>query len=235
MKSIVFNKDHTEGMKEFEDNFFDLAVVDLEYNIGASKPSVKPDFVKQKNGKKIRVKQPNYLQKDWDSKFSDQEYFDELFRVSKNQIIFGGNYYGLSGGYLVWDKLNKESDQFGCEMAWLSFSQRTDIVYYMWSGMFQGVYCGKDISRALVQQGNKSLNEKRIHPTQKPVILYDWIYKTYLPLGGKVLDTHLGSGSNRISADKAGNIDFIGFEIDLDYYKDQELRYNNHKSQLTIF
>jgi site-specific DNA-methyltransferase (adenine-specific) len=210
-------------------------VVDLEYCIGASKPTITPDFVTQKNGSKKRVKQPNYIQKDWDFKMSPPEYFLELFRVSKNQVIFGGNYYGLSGGYLVWDKLNGESDQYGCELAWLSFTKRTDIIYYMWAGMMQGVYCGKNIKRASVQQGNKSLNDKRIHPTQKPIPVYDWIYKEYLPAGGKVLDTHLGSGRNRISADKAGNIEFIGFELDADYYKDQESDWNNYKSQLTLF
>ena len=99
----------------------------------------------------------------------------------------------------------------------------------------QGVYCGTDIKKALIQQGNKKLNEKRIHPTQKPVALYDWIYKNYLPQGGKVLDTHLGSGSNRIAADKAGNIDFTGYELDKDYYEAQEKRFKEYRAQLRMF
>lgn len=235
MISEVLNMDCTEGMKQYPDKYFDLAVVDVEYCIGASKPSIKPAACKQKNGTKLNVKKPNYINKDWDFKKSPTEYFDELFRISKRQIIFGGNYYGFQGGYLVWDKLNGESDQFGCELAWLSFSKRTDIVYYLWSGMFQGKSCSRKIREALIQEGDKSKNEARIHPTQKPVKLYDWIYKKYLPNGGKVIDTHLGSGSNRIAAHKAGNIDFTGYEIDKDYFDAAEKRYQDFIKQLKLF
>ena len=235
MKSEVFLMDCMDGMKQYPDKYFDLAVVDPPYGIGASAPTKKGCTVKQKNGTVLHVSNPNYEKKDWDFKMSYADYFNELKRVSKNQIIWGGNYYGLIGGYLTWNKINHESDQFGCELAWLSFTQRTDIVHYMWSGMMQGVYCGTDIKKALIQQGNKKLNEKRIHPTQKPVALYDWIYKNYLPQGGKVLDTHLGSGSNRIAADKAGNIDFTGYELDKDYYEAQENWFALYKSQLKIF
>ncbi len=226
--------DNIEYMQKFPDNFFDLANVDIEYGIGASKPSVKPNNPTQKNGDKLRVKKPNYIPKEWDNKQSGKEYFDELFRVSKDQIIFGANYYGIKGGCLVWDKLNGSNDQMDCEVAYCSFNSRCDLVYYMWSGMFQGVYCGKDVRKALVQQGNKLLNEKRIHPTQKPIMLYDWIYKEYLPKGGKVLDTHLGSGSNRIAADRAGNIDFYSCENDLDHFNDQEKRWKQYKAQLVL-
>ena len=223
-----------EGMKRFSDKLFDLAVVDLEYGIGASKPSVKPCQVVQKNGNKLFVNSNKHKPKEWDFKMSLPCYFDELFRISKNQIIWGGFYYGLAGGGIVWDKLNGESDQFDCEIAFQSFNKRTDLVYYMWSGMFQGEYCGRDIRRALKQQGDKRLNEERIHPTQKPVKLYDWIYKNYLPQGGKVIDTHLGSGSNRIAADKSGNIDFYGWEIDKDYFDAHEKRWRDYKSQIRI-
>ena len=122
-----------------------------------------------------------------------------MFRVSKNQIIFGGNYYGLEGGYLVWDKLNGNSDQYDCELAWLSFTKRTDLVYYMWSGMIQGECASRDVRKALRQIGNKRLNEKRIHETQKPIKLYDWIINEY-KIKGNVFDSHLGSGSNRIAS-----------------------------------
>lgn len=221
--SIVLNSDCVHEMKFFPDDFFDWGVVDIEYLLGASKPSEKPNKIKQKNGTEIYIKNPTYEHSDWDFKMSGQDYFDELFRVTKNQIIFGGNYYGLSGGYLVWDKLNGVNDQFGCEMAWLSFTKRTDIVYYLWSGMMQGIYCGKDVRKALVQQGNKKLNEKRIHETQKPVILYDWMINEY-NIRGKVLDTHLGSGSNRIANYRNGN-DFYGFEIDKKKFEAQEKRF----------
>jgi site-specific DNA-methyltransferase (adenine-specific) len=233
MKSLAFNIDCIPGMKNYPDLYFDFAIVDIEYVIGASKPTSKPDFVKQKNGNKISIKNPIYEQSEWDFNKSSEEYFNELFRISKNQIIFGGNYYGLNGGYLVWDKLNGGNDQFGCELAWLSFTQRMDIVYYLWSGMMQGVYCGKDVRKALIQQGNKQLNEKRIHETQKPIKLYDWILNEYVPKGSKVIDTHLGSGSNRISNYHFGN-ELHGFEIDTKKFNEQEKRFKNNISQLKL-
>ncbi len=228
------NECNMKLMQRHTDNYFDLAIVDLEYCIGASKPSIKPNTAVQKNGNKLNIKQPNYTHKDWDLQLSSQEYLNELFRVSKKQIIFGGNYYGLSGGYLVWNKLNGESDQFGCEMAWLSFTKRTDIVHYMWAGMFQGVYCGTDIRKALVQQGNKQLNEKRIHPTQKPVILYKWILDKYAKQGYKILDTHLGSGSIAIACHDYG-FDLTACELDKEYFDKATERIKNHTDQQKLF
>lgn len=233
-QSDIYLMDCITLMKEYPDNYFDLAVVDLEYNIGASKPTIKPNFAVQKNGTKLKIKQPNYTPKNWDFKLSSDDYLIELFRVSKQQIIFGGNYYGLKGGYIIWDKLNGDSDQFGCELAWCSFSKRTDIVYYLWQGMFQGIYCGKDVKKAIIQQGNKQLNEKRIHPTQKPVKIYDWIFKNYASEGMKILDTHLGSGSSRISANKY-KLNFVGCEIDKEYFDKSQKRYDDFVSQVRLF
>jgi site-specific DNA-methyltransferase (adenine-specific) len=229
----IENCDNMELMKRFPDNYFDLAIVDLEYCIGASKPSIKPNTAVQKNGNKLNIKQSNYTQKDWDFKLSCPKYLKELFRVSKNQIIFGGNYYGLVGGYLVWNKLNGESDQFGCELAWLSFTKRTDIVNFMWAGMFQGIYCGYDIRKALIQQGNKQLNEKRLHPTQKPVQLYKWILNKYAKEGDKILDTHLGSGSIAIACHDY-KFDLTCCELDVDYYNKAVERIKNHISQIKL-
>lgn len=225
MISETHNTDCLEYMKTIPDGFFDWAVVDIEYCIGASKPSIKPNKVTQNNGKVLSVKQSNYKHSDWDFQKSSPEYFKELFRISKKQIIFGGNYYGLEGGYLVWDKLNGSSDQYGCELAWLSFTKRTDIVYYMWAGMMQGEYIGKDLRKALRQKGNKKLNEKRIHETQKPVCLYEWMIDEY-EIKGKVFDSHLGSGSNRIANHNRGN-DFYACEIDTEKFNAQELRFQN--------
>lgn len=233
-KITITNEDNMELMKRYPDNYFDLAIVDLEYGIGASKPSIKPNTAVQKNGNKLNIKQPNYTHKDWDLKLSSAEYLNELFRVSKNQIIFGGNYYGLAGGYLVWNKLNGESDQFGCEMAWLSFSKRTDIVNFMWAGMFQGVYCGIDINRALIQQGNKKLNESRIHPTQKPAVLYKWILDKYAKPNDKILDTHLGSMSIAIACHDY-DFELVGCELDEEYYNKGIERIKNHVSQQRLF
>ncbi|WP_288373983.1 DNA methyltransferase [uncultured Chryseobacterium sp.] len=229
----ITNEDNMLLMARYPDNHFDLAIVDLEYCIGASKPSDKSGFVKQKNGTELFVKQPNYTPKDWDFKKSSPEYFKELFRVSKKQIVKGGNYYGLYGGYLVWNKLNGESDQFDCELFWLSFTQRTDNFYFMWAGMMQGIYCGKDIKQALVQQGDKFKNEKRIHPTQTPVPVYKYLLHNYAKPGDKILDTHLGSGSIAIACHDYG-FELTACELDKDYYNDSIKRIKNHVSQLKL-
>ena len=206
------------------DKAFALAIIDPPYGVGADKPHKKPSIARQRNGTYLRVKTNNYDPKEWDSTPPDERFFDELFRVSRNQIIFGANYFGLKGGMIVWDKLNYGGDQYGCEIAYQSFNQRTDIVHYMWRGMIQGAYCGDDVGRALIQQGNKKLNEKRIHPTQKPVALYAWLLQHYASKGDNILDTHLGSGSSRIAAFKLG-FDFTGIEIDPDYFALQEARF----------
>ena len=232
MISEVYNIDCIEYMKTIEDGFFDWAICDIEYGIGASKPSKKPNTVKQSNGSILNVKQNNYKHSDWDFKKSTPEYFEQLFRVSKNQIIFGGNYYGLEGGYLVWDKLNGNTDQYDCELAWLSFTKRTDLVYYMWSGMIQGECASRDVRKALRQIGNKKLNEKRIHETQKPVKLYDWIINKY-KIKGNVFDSHLGSGSNRIANELNGN-NFYACEIDEDKLIAQEKIYKEHLQQTRL-
>ena len=135
---------------------------------------------------------------------------------------------------IVWDKLNGESDQMDCEIAFCSFNKRTDLVYYMWSGMFQGMYCGKEIRKALVQQGNKKLNEHRIHPTQKPVALYRWLLQNYAKKGDKILDTHLGSMSIAIACDMEG-FDLTGCELDPEYYRDGIKRLETFRSQTTLF
>ncbi|MCT4151394.1 site-specific DNA-methyltransferase [Elizabethkingia anophelis] len=239
-KITITNEDNMDLMARYPDGYFDLAIVDLEYCIGASKPTDKSGFVKQKNGDKKFVKQPNYIHKDWDLKLSSPVYFNELFRVSKKQIIKGGNYYGLTGGYLVWNKINGDSDQFGCELFWLSFTKRTDIFHYMWAGMMQGVYCGTNIKEALIQQGNKSLNEKRIHPTQTPVPVYKYILSKYAQPGYKILSTHLGSGSDAIAFydmvnfwkltdnNSILNSEFVGCELEKSYYDDSINRIKHH-------
>jgi len=230
----ITNEDNMALMSRYPDKYFDLAIIDIEYGIGASKPSIKPDTIQQKNGSRLPVKVSKYKHKDWDLKKSDEDYLIELFRVSQRQIIFGGNYYGLTGGYLCWDKLNGESDQYGCELAWLSFTNRTDIVYYLWSGMMQGIYCGKDLKKAVIQQGNKKLNEKRIHPTQKPVPLYGYILNQYAEPGDRILDTHSGSGSLAIACDIYG-FDLVACELEKDYFHDSISRLSKHQKQQSLF
>jgi site-specific DNA-methyltransferase (adenine-specific) len=236
MESNVYNIDCMEAMREMKDNQFELAIVDIPYGIGADKPSIKPCKIKQKNGSYLNITQPNYKHKAWD-KLPEKEYFAELKRVSKNQIIWGVNYvnnFDLSGGRIVWDKLNATSDQFDCEIAYWSGNNRTDIVYYMWSGMFHGVYIGKEIHKALRQRGDKKKNEKRIHPTHKPVVLYKWLLKNYAKPGDNILDTHMGSQSSRIACHDMG-FDFTGYEIDRDYFDAGNKRFEHHIMQGSLF
>lgn len=209
MRSIVYNSDCVEGMKQYPDKYFDLAVVDPPY--GAA-DAINP--VSSLN--KYKAKRCVY--NEFDNIMPSDEYFNEVERVAKKWIVWGGNFFGISGGVIVW---NKNGTAFGeGEIAICNTHKSVRFFEYTWNGM--------------LQQDMKN-KENRIHPTQKPVALYSWIYKNYLPVGGKVLDTHLGSGSNRIAADKAGNIDFTAYEIDADYYRAQEKRFANYKQQLVLF
>ena len=231
----VFNTDCYEYMKSLPDGYFDLAIADPPYGIGADKPSMKPCMVKQKNGSYLHVDAPDYGKKNWDATIPTQEFFTELRRVSKNQIIWGANYFGLTGGMIVWDKMNGTCDQYGCEIAYQSFSNRTDIVHYMWQGMFQGEVCSVDISKAFRQKGYKALNEKRIHPCQKPVALYSWLLQNYAKEGDRIFDPMMGSQSSRIACYKLG-FDYVGCELDKEYFdKGNERFHRECLMQPTLF
>lgn len=228
-----YNLDCMVGMKEFPDKYFDLAICDPEYGRKEHGGRNRSGYVKQKNGNKIFVKDGQYKKCDWDNIPAGKEYFDELIRVSKHLIIWGVNYfdYPLVGGRIIWDKCNDGSDQSDAEIAYCSLNNRVEIFRYMWRGMFQG----KSIYEGTIQQGNKKLNEKRIHPTQKPVNLYRWIIQRYnIPRDWKILDTHTGSASSLIAYDEAG-LDYIAFEADKDYYDLANKRLQEYKSQLTLF
>ena len=235
-KIEYFNEDCVIGMARYPDKYFDLAICDPPYGIGASRPSKKPERVIQKNGRPLKVESNKYEHKNWDDIQPSHSYFEELSRVSKHQIIWGINYFNInlpSSGRLVWDKMNGDSDQFGCEIAYNSFNRRTDIVRFMWSGMIQGVVCTKNISDANRQQGNKGKNERRIHPTQKPVALYKWLLKNYAKPNDKILDTHVGSASSLIACYDMG-FDAVGFELDADYYKASKQRLEDFMAQPKI-
>lgn len=202
--STVYLMDCIEGMKQFPDKIFDLAVVDPPYGIGYSK---------RKSKTKNSLIQ--YTPKDWDNKTPNQDYWNELFRVSKNQIVWGGNYFDLppTRCFIVWDKCQPEGlDQAMCEMAWTSFNASAKIY------------------KTSIQQ----IQFTRIHPTEKPRKLYDWIFANYASEGDLILDTHLGSQSSRIAANKAG-LDFVGFEIDREYYDNGNKRFKNFVSQGVLF
>lgn len=202
--------DCMEGMKQYPDKYFDLAVVDPPYGIGAAK-----QIDLGNSNKKLK-----HQTKDWDNAIPNKNYFDELFRVSKNQIIWGGNYFieylKNTRCFIVWNKENGTNNMADCELAWASFETSVR----MYNGhIFKGI-------------GNS--NYVTIHPTQKPIKLYEWIFDKYTERGQKILDTHLGSGSSRIAAHKAG-LDFTGYELDKDYYEAQEKRFLTYASQTSLF
>lgn len=178
------------GMQRFPDKFFDIAIVDPPYGINQG-------GIKNKTRNRL-AGSPNYAYYD-DSSGPPPEYFQELQRVSNNQIIFGGNYFTeylhSTSGWIVWDKCNYESDFSDFEMAWTSFNRGAKIFRYMWNGLFQG----RSIKEGHISQGNRKLCEKRIHPSQKPRLLYRWLLtvylKNYLNKNSIILDTHVGSGS----------------------------------------
>ncbi len=208
--SEVFNIDCMVGMAQYPDKYFDLAVVDPPYSETFNTDACANN--KAKKGKYNIETLNGYKPTD--------EYWKELFRVSKNQIIWGANWYGkyFGVGGICWFKDNT-GNYSPCEYAYQSLNNHVNFYQYRWNGMLQQDMKDKEI---------------RIHPTQKPTALYSWIYKNYLPEGGKVIDTHLGSGSNRIAATKAGNIDFTGYELDNDYFDAMEKRYKDFKSQTVM-
>jgi site-specific DNA-methyltransferase (adenine-specific) len=212
--SEVFLMDCMEGIKNYPDKFFDLAIVDPPYGIGESGQTNKT--------RSSLAKSKDYGNKNWDAAPPDSIYFNELIRASRNQIIWGANHFGNlapTSCWIVWDKVNGENDFADCELAWTSFTTAVRQFTFKWHGMLQ-----QDMR-------NK---EDRIHPTQKPVALYKWLLKNYAKPGDKILDTHMGSQSSRIAAYDMG-FDYYGFEIDADYFKAGNERFENFKKQLKLF
>jgi len=221
----LINEDCMNYMSTLPDKAFDLAIVDPPYGRGQHGGVNRSGYVKQKNGKYLRCMDGGYAKMDWDNEPPPLEYFKELERVTKNRIIFGINYHPvkLQGGVIVWDKVNDGSVQSGAELAHCSLNDRVDMVRYMWRGMMQG----ESIKNGTRQQGNKKLNEKRIHPTQKPVKIYEWLLNQYAKPGQSILDTHLGSGSIAIAAYNLG-FDFVGCEINKEYFDAARNRLNDY-------
>jgi site-specific DNA-methyltransferase (adenine-specific) len=196
--SEVHNEDCMIGMSRYPDKFFDLAIVDPPYGIGISSNPVR-QMHKKKN---------------WDSAIPSGSYFEELFRVSKNQVIWGGNYFPLepTQGFLIWDK--KQPHDFSlamCEFAWMSFQRPAKM--FVWS----------------IQK-----EQDKIHPTQKPIQLYKWILTHYGQPGERILDTHMGSQSSRIAAFNMG-FDYWGWEIDKEYFDKGNQRFKEQTAQIQLF
>lgn len=215
--SEVYLEDCVTALKRYADNHFDLAIVDPPYGIGAGNVYSETSKV---HGNSNAPRKAYKIE--WDNEIPKQEYWSELFRVSKNQIVWGGNYMTEflkpSSGWIAWKKRDVKLDFNQLEFAWTS-NLKTGFADILWSGYWQP------------DMKNK---EKRIHPTQKPTKLYEWILANYAKPNDLILDTHLGSGSSRIAAYKGG-FNFVGFEIDQEYYEKQEKRFNDFKSQLRLF
>ena len=211
----LLNMDCMDLMANHSDNYFDLAIVDPPYGIGMD--------LQYNNG----IRKTNYKKKQWNDSIPSQEYFIELHRVSKHQIIWGCNYYAKyipSVGRIIHDKkIRTNGTKLGfseCDIASCSKQKRITIYEYTWSGNKQG---------KVVNWDNSGI-DARIHPAQKPISLYEWLLINYADKGDKILDTHLGSGSIAIACYNY-NFDLVGCEIDKDYYDQMILRYNNHISQ----
>ena len=225
MLNAAYNKDCMDAMRAMPDGAFDLAIVDPPYFSGPERRGYYGSRVS-----KIGVHRDYPISPAW--KIPGQAYFDELRRVAKRYIVWGCNYfdYVFASGRIVWDKCNGSSSFSDCEIAATNCHNSVRLFRFMWNGMCQG----KSISEGTVMQGNKALNERRIHPTQKPVALYTWLLQRYAKPGWKILDTHLGSGSSRIAAYDLG-FGFAGYEIDPHYFAAQEKRFADHTAQMTLF
>ncbi len=220
----IYNMDCKDGMKQIPDKYFELAVVDPPYFSG---PERREYF-----GRKVSpIGVKRYYKKCSSWQVPKKDYFDELLRISKNQIIWGINYFdiNLGSGRIVWDKVNGTSSFSDCEIAYCSLHDSVRLFVYMWNGMMQG----KSITEGRVQQGNKSLNEKRICITQKPVFLYKWLFNKYANEGDKILDTHMGSGSSIIACHDMG-FNYMAFEIDKYMYSKAVERIEKHKDQIRM-
>lgn len=204
----LYNQDCLEAMRQMPDNAFDLAIVDPPYGININMN------MGRKKGAPIK-----HAKKDWDAQIPPPLYFEELQRVSSNQIIWGGNYFPLplTKAWIFWDKNVPEDLSFADgELAWTSFDKTLVKARVPYSG-----FTGKD-------------DDGRIHPTQKPVALYKWLLDRYAKPGDKILDTHLGSGSIAIACHDYG-YDLTGYELDTDYYNAAMQRLKNHQSQTQLF
>ena len=218
-------------MARYPDNYFDLAIVDPPYGIGASKQSASSS--KMKGRKNSVIKRSTLKSKDWDNETPTKEYFNELFRVSKEQIIWGGNYFELPliNSWLIWNKLQVLETRSDGEMAWTSFKRPLKIVPLLQDGFKRGQNVGYNQP---VIYNEPFSGKQTIHPTQKPVALYKWILDKYAKQGDKILDTHLGSGSIAIACHDYG-FDLTACELDKEYFDKAIQRINNHTAQQKLF
>lgn len=217
-KSVVFNGDCMDYLRQTPDNFYQLSIVDPPYGIERFKTA-------QNETTGVYAKRGSWKVGDadnWNNEKPSKEYFEQLFRVSKNQIIWGANNFELptTEYFCVWDKQQYMPNFASAELAWVSMGLKKPAKVFRYS-IHQ-------------ENANRKKEGGKFHPTQKPIKLYEWLLMNYANEGDKILDTHVGSGSSRIACFDYG-FDFTGFEIDKDYWEAQELRYKNHISQLKLF
>tara|TARA_R110002124_G_scaffold197392_1_gene364493 strand:- start:4 stop:627 length:624 start_codon:yes stop_codon:yes gene_type:complete len=206
-----------ELMSRYEDNHFDLAIVDPPYGINADNKNNGKNSDRHEKTSKAKIN--TYKKTNWDNAIPTEDYFTELRRVSKKQVIWGANFFNLQGGMLFWHKHVTMPTYSQGELAWLSWLNKVDFVSIAWHGMIQHDMKNKEI---------------RIHPTQKPVKLYEWLLMNYAKEGDKILDTHLGSGSIAIACHNL-KYDLTACELDKEYFKAAMKRIEKHKQQLTMF
>jgi site-specific DNA-methyltransferase (adenine-specific) len=206
----ITNEDNMALMARYPNNYFELAIVDPPYGINADKNAHKNGIKCKANGFR------EYKESNWDNEIPKSDYWNELFRVSKNQIVWGGNYFVLppTPCWLIWDKGQRDFSFADAELAWTSFNTAVRI---------------KTIHRSTA-----NFNEQRLHPTQKPSLLYKWILDKYAKQGDKILDTHLGSGSIAIACHDYG-FDLTACELDKEYFEKAMERINNHVAQQKLF
>ena len=215
---MISNEDNMQLMARYKDNYFDLAIVDPPYGIGFGAFN---RTNKASDG--TRIKADKYKNSDWDDGIPNENYFKELFRVSKEQIIWGGNYFPFiwsygGKGFVYWHKGNPVPNFADGELAWTSFNKVAKQFNYRYYGNLEG---------------NTSASKKH-HPTQKPVKLYEWLLMNYAQQGDKILDTHLGSGSIAIACHNLG-YELTACELDKEYYDLAMKRIEQHKQQLRMF
>lgn len=219
-KIILTCEDNMRLMSRYPDNYFHLAVVDPNYGI-------KENAHRNNQSRSKLAKPKKYRNVTWDQPPPTDEYFRELFRVSKNQVIWGGNYFldylPATRCMLIWDKVNGNSHFADVEIAWTSFQTSSRLFRFVWNGMCQG-----QPGNGAAVQGDKSLNQNRIHECEKPIPLYRWIFKNYVKPGQRILDTHLGSGA---SARAAYDLDLslYGCEIDPEHYSNCMEAFDQHR------
>lgn len=244
MSLTITNEDNMDLMARYEDNYFDLGDADPPYFSGPEKRKYYGNSIN-----KLNIKRIDYpVTSTWE--LPNLTWFNEFKRVTKNQIIWGANYFDFIGepfktprgieinkfieanpkGWIIWDKCNGESTFNDYELAWTSLDIDTVIYKFMWNGMLQG----RSVFEGHIMRGDKSLNQKRIHPTEKPVELYDWQFYNYTTAGNKVFSPYVGSGSDALSALKF-DIEFVGCELNEIHYNNCMKRINNHISQQKLF